>query len=74
LPIFIFTVIRSLFFLLLVPLAKSDYAGQQMSFFVELTNDLTNRNQLNATLLSTSKAAGRGGKFNMVECFRKVRT
>jgi len=39
-------------FLFLVPLAKADYAGQQASFFIEPANDLTNRNQLNATLLS----------------------
>ncbi|MFA5024767.1 MAG: hypothetical protein WC523_07520, partial [Patescibacteria group bacterium] len=49
---FIKIIVFAFFFLLLAPLAKADYVGQQASFFIEPANDLTNRNQLNATLLS----------------------
>ena len=42
--------------LLLAPLVKADYTGQQTTFFVEPSYDSSNRSQLNATLiLITSK-------------------
>ncbi|HRY76671.1 MAG TPA: peptidoglycan-binding protein [Candidatus Paceibacterota bacterium] len=41
----------SLVFLFLVPLAKADYTGQQNSFFIDSSYDLTSRNKVNATLL-----------------------
>ncbi len=41
----------SLVFLFFIPLAKADYTGQQNSFFVDADNDLSGRDQLNATLV-----------------------
>jgi len=53
---FIKIIIFSFCLLLLAPLVKADYTGQQNSFFVEPSYDLSNRSQLNATLiLTTSK-------------------
>jgi len=48
---FIKIIVLSLALFLLAPLARADYTGQQNKFFVEPSYDLSNRTQLNATLI-----------------------